>query len=87
MFTVLSGESIVAPEDSCRFRAMAQTVKPVQLNPQTLEAFDAYIRNAETEMEQTLHGDAPFLWSQQSPKRAQDIRQGKVVAQSRWRAA
>ncbi|HET9307143.1 MAG TPA: hypothetical protein VFO46_14055 [Candidatus Sulfotelmatobacter sp.] len=60
---------------------MAQTVKPVQLNPQTLGAFDAYIRNAETEMEQTLHGGAPFLWSQQPPKRAQDVRRGKVVAQ------
>lgn len=62
---------------------MAQTVKPVQLTPQTLEAFDAYIRHAETEMEQPLHGDAPFLWSQQSSKRALDVRQGKVVAQFR----
>jgi len=60
---------------------MAQTVKLIQLNQQTLQAFDAYIRNAETEMEQTLHGGAPFLWSQQSPERAQDVRQGKVVAQ------
>ena len=60
---------------------MAQTVKPVKLNQQTLQAFDAYIRNAETEMEQASHGDAPFLWSQQLPERTQDVRQGKVVAQ------
>jgi len=60
---------------------MAQTVKPVLLNPQTLEAFNAYIRNAEMEMAQTLHGDARFLWSQQSPERAQEVRRGKVVAQ------
>ena len=58
---------------------MALTVKPVQLNPKTLEAFDAYIRNAETEMEQSLHGS--FLWSQQAPERAQLINQGQVVAQ------
>ena len=60
---------------------MALTVKPVQLNPKTLEAFDAYIHNAETEMEQSLHGTGPFLWSQQTPERAQIVDQGQVVAQ------
>jgi len=60
---------------------MAQTVKPVQLNPRTLEAFDAYIDHAETEMEQTLHGSGPFLWSQQTPARAQEVDHGQVVAQ------
>lgn len=60
---------------------MAQPVKPVQLNQGTLAAFDAYILSAEAEMEQTLLGDAPFLWSQQPPERAQDVRRGKIVAQ------
>jgi hypothetical protein len=60
---------------------MAQTAKPVQLNPQTLEAFDAYIRQAETGMEQTLHGSELFLWSQQSPDRAEGVGRGQVVAQ------
>ena len=60
---------------------MAQTVKPVQLNPLTLQAFDAYILGAEREMEQTLHGTGPFLWSQQQPERAQKIGQGEIVAQ------
>ena len=60
---------------------MVQTVKPVQLNPRTLEAFDAYIHHAETEMEQTLHGSGPFLWSQQTPERAQEVGRGQVVAQ------
>jgi len=59
---------------------MAQTVKPVQLNPRTLEAFDAYIHHAETEMEQTLHGRGPFLWSQQTPERAQEVDRGHVAA-------
>ena len=59
----------------------AQSAKPVQLNPRTLEAFDAYIQGAEMEMEQTLHGNGPFLWSQQTPERAQEVRRGKVVAQ------
>jgi len=60
---------------------MVQTVKPVQLNPQTLEAFGAYICQAENGMEQTLHGSRAFLWSDQPPERAQDVRRGKVVAQ------
>jgi len=60
---------------------MALTVKPVQLNPKTLEAFDAYIHNAETEMEQSLHLSGSFLWSQQAPERVQAVEQGQVVAQ------
>lgn len=58
---------------------MVLTVKPVQLNPKTLESFDAYIHNAETEMEQSLSGS--FLWSQQAPERAKVVDQGQVVAQ------
>src|ERR1700758_104936 len=60
---------------------MAQTVKPVQLNPPTLEAFVTYIHQAEMEMEQTLRGRGAFLWSQQSPERTQDVDRGKVVAE------
>ena len=61
--------------------AMAQTAKPVQLKPQTLEAFDEYIREAEAEMEQTLHGSGSFLWSDVNSERAQLVRGGRVVAQ------
>lgn len=60
---------------------MVLTVKPVQLNPKTLEAFDAYIHSAETEMEQSLHGSDSFLWSKQVTDRAQMIDKGRVVAQ------
>jgi hypothetical protein len=60
---------------------MLPTVKPVQLNPQTLTAFDAYIQQAEREMEQTLHGSGPFLWSEQKTERYEEISRGRVVAQ------
>jgi hypothetical protein len=59
----------------------AQTAKPAQLSPRTLEAFDAYIHSAEKEMERTLRANGSFLWSQQTPARAQEVRRGKVVAQ------
>jgi len=60
---------------------MAQTAKPVQLKPQTVGAFDEYIREAETAMEQTLRGKSPFLWSDISSKKAELVRGGQVVAQ------
>jgi hypothetical protein len=60
---------------------MPQTVKPVQLSPPTLEAFNAYIHQAETEMEQTLRGNGPFLWSELAPERAQEVGRGRVVAE------
>ena len=60
---------------------MAQTSKPVQLKPQTVEAFHAYIRQAEAEMEQALGSNSSFLWSDASPERAQQLRGGQIVAQ------
>jgi|SRR5579862_1491992 len=60
---------------------MVRAAKPVQLNPQTLEAFDAYILEAEKGMEQTLHDTASFLWSQQQPERADKVGRGQIVAQ------
>jgi hypothetical protein len=60
---------------------MAQTAKPVQLKSSTLEAFNAYIREAEAGMEATLDGSGPFLWSDGSADRAQQLSQGKIVAQ------
>jgi hypothetical protein len=62
---------------------MAETVQPVQLKPETLQAFETYIREAEAAMAQTLHGDA-FLWSNGDAKRAKQVRQGKIVAEF-WR--
>ncbi len=60
---------------------MPQTAKPVQLKPQTVQAFDAYIREAEAGMEQALQGNGPFLWSEVNSERAQRVHGGQVVAQ------
>ncbi len=60
---------------------MAQTAKVVQLKPETVKAFEAYVRDAEAAMDQTLHGSGPFLWSDESSERAQQVREGHVVAQ------
>lgn len=60
---------------------MAKTAKPEHLKPETLRAFDEYIREAEAGMEETLRGNGPFLWSDVSSERARLVRGGQVVAQ------
>jgi len=60
---------------------MAQTAKVVQLRPETVKAFEAYVRDAEAAMDKTLHGSDRFLWSDESSERAQQVREGHVVAQ------
>src|SRR5579862_7703386 len=59
---------------------MAEKVQPAQLKPETLQAFEAYVRDAEAAMQQTLDGVA-FLWSDGQPKRAKQVRGGKIVAE------
>ena len=53
----------------------------MQLKPRTLEAFDAYIRAAETAREEKLLESGLFLWSDCNAERAQQVRGGQVVAQ------
>lgn len=60
---------------------MAQAAKPQHLKTETLQAFNAYVRGAEREMEQNLQESGLFLWSDSNPERAQQVRGGKVVAQ------
>lgn len=60
---------------------MAQTVSQVGLREETLKKFEAYIRNAEAEMERTVRGDQPFMWCDADPERAKQVRAGKIVAQ------
>jgi hypothetical protein len=64
-----------------RFDAMTQTAKPVQLTARTLQAFGTFIHEAELEMEQTLSGTGPSLWSDLSTDRTRRVRAGQVVAQ------
>jgi len=60
---------------------MAQNVKPAQLDPRTLQAFEAYLLQAELEWDESLRGQAPFLWSDAQKERTDAVRRGDVVAQ------
>ncbi len=61
---------------------MAQAANKVDLKPRTLQAFQAYVREAEAAMEPSLRGERPFLWSGLAAERAQQVRQGQIVAQN-----
>jgi hypothetical protein len=64
-----------------RLGVMPETASKVRLKQQTLKSFEAYIRDAEAGLEQTLTEDGLSLWSSASPEKAQRIRGGEVVAQ------
>ncbi len=57
------------------------TAQPTRLKAATLAAFDAYIHNAEIEMERTLSRGGAFLWSDQESQRQQQIHRGEILAQ------
>ncbi len=63
---------------------MAQTVKRMELKPETLQAFEDYIRNAEAEMEQPLHGSTPSLWSEANDERSRALLAGIIPAEFRY---
>lgn len=63
---------------------MAQTAKKVQkiqLKPETLQAFAAYVREAEAAMQPALNGSEAFLWSDALPERVRELRKGEILAQ------
>lgn len=57
------------------------SVQPVRLKPETLAAFDAYVRAAEIVMDDSVHGIAAFLWSEGDAKRTERVRKGDIVVE------
>ena len=49
------------------------------LKPETLNAWDDYVRDANTRMQERLTSDHPFLWTDELPSRARDIRAGHII--------
>ncbi|MGB7435278.1 MAG: hypothetical protein WBR26_07390 [Candidatus Acidiferrum sp.] len=60
---------------------MPHGAKQTSLKPHTLRAFEAYVRKAEVQMEQTKLESTSFLWSDASSETSQQIRNGQIVAQ------
>ena len=51
-----------------------------ELKPETVAAFDRYVRAAEARIDGRLHGPG-FLWADDSPARLKAVRDGQVVAE------
>ncbi|HYH00888.1 MAG TPA: hypothetical protein VD837_17300 [Terriglobales bacterium] len=61
---------------------MAVSVQPVQLKPETLSAFDAYVLAAEKAMDENMaRVPGAFLWSEAHAERLQQVRKGNIVAE------
>jgi hypothetical protein len=60
---------------------MGKAAETVELKPDTLLAYANHIAEAEAAMEQSLHGEGPFLWSDGCPERARQVREGVTIAQ------
>src|SRR5437016_4759198 len=54
---------------------LAWQLGAAELKPQTVEAFDRYIK----ETEHRLDNATGFLWADESPDRAQRVKQGLIV--------
>ncbi len=58
--------------------ALAATAGAAELKPETVEAFQKYIRETETKVERRVKGGT-FLWLDESPERLRRARAGEVV--------
>lgn len=59
---------------------LAANLSGASLKPETVNAWDEYVRSARVRMEQRLGGDRTFLWIDESPERAARVRRQAVVA-------
>jgi hypothetical protein len=53
----------------------------IDLKPETLQAWDAYVRAAKMRMEERARGQAPFLWVDEERELAQRVRAGEVLVE------
>lgn len=53
----------------------------VELKPETLKAWEAYVRTTQARMEERAAGRAPFLWVDERPGLAQRVRAGEVLTE------
>jgi hypothetical protein len=57
--------------------------RAVNLKPETVQAFERYIRDTEALLEQRTLPAGKFLWVDEEPQRAAQVRQGQVAIRNR----
>jgi hypothetical protein len=58
---------------------IARPLTAAELQPETLAAWNAYVKKADVDVQEHAAGRQPFLWVDQSPERAARVRHGEVV--------
>ncbi len=51
----------------------------IALQPDTLKAWDDYIRSADSRMQTRLDGQRPFLWTDEAPDRGARLQHGEIL--------
>ena len=51
----------------------------IELQPDTMKAWDDYIRNADSRMHSRLDGELPFSWTDEAPGRRLRTRRGEIL--------
>jgi hypothetical protein len=62
------------------FAVAGELVNAAELAPETVKAWDAYVRRADARMHSWHERDRPFLWSDGASDWGQRLRQGEVLA-------
>ena len=62
------------------FGSVAQAL---DLKPETVQAFDRYIRQTEARLDRQVSSGGTFLWVDEDPRRAAAVRQGQVAIENR----
>lgn len=64
----------------------ASGARAVELQPETVQAFDRYIRTTEEHLDRRLRPGGKFLWTDEDAQRASQVRGGQLVIENRARA-
>jgi hypothetical protein len=59
----------------------APQARAAELQPATLQAWDAYMSEVNARIEQRAASNRPFMWMDESPDRAARVRRGEVVVE------
>jgi len=57
--------------------------RAAELKPETIQAFDRYIRDTEARLDKRVQAGATFLWTDEAPNRARQVRAGHIVVENR----
>ncbi len=52
-----------------------------KLRPETVEAFDAYVKDGERLLQKRIDGERPFLWTDDVPERRITLRRGDILVE------